>query len=158
MFGSHSSPRAWIALTLALAGSLAAPSALAQTSGFNDGDSGALTMEAASTWPIWQWSGYGQFDYRRFDFYENAQDLSPETRGELDLRRLVLEPVVRISPKLRFVAEIEFEHGGTGSTVEYEPEEAGEFELELERGGEVILENAILEYLGTPARRWRVGK
>lgn len=128
-------------------------------SAFNDGDGGPVGAAAGdTTFPIWQWSGYGQFDYRRFDFYENAQDATPEARGELDLRRVVLEPVVRISPRLRFVAEIEFEHGGTGTTVEYEPEEAGEFEIEVERGGEVILENAFLEYLGAPTRRWRVGE
>ena len=36
--------------------------------------------------------------------------------------------------------EIEFEHGGTGSAIEYEAEEAIEFEQEQERGGEVELE------------------
>ena len=153
--------RCWRALILAVlvpAGLLAAMPAAAQ-SAFNDADSGPATSAAAGTpWPIWQWSGYGQFDYRRYDFYENAQDTTPEARGVFDLRRVVLEPVVRISPRLRFVAEIEFEHGGTGSTVEYEPEEAGEFEIETERGGEVILENAYLEFLQRPTRRWRVGE
>ena len=36
--------------------------------------------------------------------------------------------------------EIEFEHGGTESAVEIEEEEAGEYESEVERGGEVALE------------------
>ncbi|MEZ5652970.1 MAG: hypothetical protein R3E87_20745 [Burkholderiaceae bacterium] len=153
-------PRLAVALgLLATALSLLSVAARAQTSSFNDGDSGpTAAAEVEAAFPIWQWSGYGQFDYRRFDFYENAQDTTPEARGELDLRRVVLEPVVRISPRLRFVAEIEFEHGGTGSTVEYEPEEAGEFEIEVERGGEVILENAFLEYLSAPTQRWRVGE
>lgn len=37
-------------------------------------------------------------------------------------------------------AEIEFEHGGTESAVEIETEEAGEYESEVSRGGEVALE------------------
>ena len=36
--------------------------------------------------------------------------------------------------------EIEFEHGGTGSSIEYAAEESIEFEQEQERGGEVELE------------------
>lgn len=37
-------------------------------------------------------------------------------------------------------SEIEFEHGGTGSSIEYESDEAIEFEQEQEKGGEVELE------------------
>ena len=37
-------------------------------------------------------------------------------------------------------SEIEFEHLGTGATIEREYEEAGEFEQEIEKGGEVALE------------------
>ena len=36
--------------------------------------------------------------------------------------------------------ELEIEHGGTESAVEIEEEEAGEYESEIERGGEVALE------------------
>ena len=35
--------------------------------------------------------------------------------------------------------EIEFEHGGTESAIEIENEEGGEYEAEIERGGEVAL-------------------
>ena len=37
-------------------------------------------------------------------------------------------------------SEIEFEHGGTGSAIDIEEEEAGEYESEVEKGGEVALE------------------
>jgi hypothetical protein len=57
-----------------------------------------------------------------------------------------------------FVAEIEFEHGGTGSAVEFEPEEAGEFESEVESGGEVILEQAYLQVEFKPALNLRFGE
>jgi hypothetical protein len=44
-----------------------------------------------------------------------------------------------------FNTEIEFEHGGTESAVEVEAEETGEFEKEIERGGEVALEQFWLQ-------------
>jgi hypothetical protein len=37
-------------------------------------------------------------------------------------------------------SEIEFEHGGTESAVEMDADEAGEYEAETEKGGEVALE------------------
>lgn len=42
-------------------------------------------------------------------------------------------------------SEIEFEHGGTESAVEIEEEETGEYESEIERGGEVALEQFWLQ-------------
>ena len=41
--------------------------------------------------------------------------------------------------------EIEFEHGGTESAIEIEEEEGGEYESEIERGGEVALEQFWLQ-------------
>ncbi len=41
--------------------------------------------------------------------------------------------------------EIEFEHGGTGQSIEYEAEEAIEYEQETEKGGEVELEQFWLQ-------------
>ena len=42
-------------------------------------------------------------------------------------------------------SEIEFEHGGTESAIEIEEEEGGEYESEIERGGEVALEQFWLQ-------------
>ena len=42
-------------------------------------------------------------------------------------------------------SEIEFEHGGSGSAIEYEADEAIEFEHETEKGGEVELEQFWLQ-------------
>jgi hypothetical protein len=48
---------------------------------------------------------------------------------------------------VRLEAEVEIEHLGTGSTLEFDKfEEFGEFETEIERGGEVQLEELTLEY------------
>ena len=53
--------------------------------------------------------------------------------------------------------EIEFEHGGTESAVEIETEEAGEYESEVERGGEVALEQFWIQKSFTRAANLRMG-
>ncbi len=53
--------------------------------------------------------------------------------------------------------EIEFEHGGTESAVELEADEAGEYESEIERGGEVALEQFWLQKAFSDAFKVRTG-
>lgn len=53
--------------------------------------------------------------------------------------------------------EIEFEHGGTESAVEIEEEEAGEYESEVERGGEVALEQFWIQKTFMPQLSVRAG-
>ncbi|MGF1547813.1 MAG: hypothetical protein ACFCUG_10850, partial [Thiotrichales bacterium] len=104
------------------------------------------------------WQGYGVINYQRYDFFENVQDNTPQTRARTDLERIILAPKYDFGHGISFVAEIEFEHGGTGVTVEYEPEEAGEFKTEIEKGGEVVLEQAHLQIERNPALNWRIGE
>ena len=104
------------------------------------------------------WGGYGVITYQEFDFYENAQDDSSEARATTDLERIVLAPRVDLGNGFYFIGEIEFEHGGTGTTLEFEPEEAGEFESEVEKGGEVVLEQAYLLVDRHPRFKWRIGE
>lgn len=54
-------------------------------------------------------------------------------------------------------SEIEFEHGGTESAMEVEPEEGGEYEMEVERGGEVALEQFWIEKTFNRALNLRMG-
>ena len=104
------------------------------------------------------WSGYGIINYTKQDFYANAQTATPESRATTDLERIVLAPTFSMGKGYKFVTEIEFEHGGTGSTVEYESEEAGEYEAEIEKGGEVVLEQAHLLIEQSPLLNWRIGE
>lgn len=54
--------------------------------------------------------------------------------------------------------EIEFEYGGTGSAREIEwYEENGEYEVEIEKGGEVALEQFHITKLIHPAFNIRAG-
>ena len=85
---------------------------------------------------------YGTINYQIFNW-----QTFPNKRASIDLERFVLEPSYRISKKLKLRAEIEFEHGGTGASVEFDRfEEFGEFEFEIEKGGEVILEQLNLDF------------
>lgn len=104
------------------------------------------------------WEGYGVVNYQVYDFYENVQDDDPDTRARTDLERIVFAPRYDFGNGYSFVAEIEFEHGGTGSAVEFEAEEAGEFESEIENGGEVILEQAYLQVELVPQVNLRFGE
>lgn len=54
-------------------------------------------------------------------------------------------------------SEVEFEHGGTESAVEIEEEETGEYESEIERGGEVALEQFWLQKSFMPQLNVRLG-
>jgi hypothetical protein len=105
-----------------------------------------------------RFEGYADFNYQRYDFYENAQSAVSTSRGQTDLARFVLAPSYDFGRGWSFAAEIEFEHGGTGAAVDYEREEAGEFEIEVEKGGEVALEQLWLQYEYSPALAVRLGE
>jgi hypothetical protein len=87
--------------------------------------------------------GYGdlQFAYHRFGPDQNRDGGSQrDHRVTFDTTRFTLELEGELPAGVEFAAEIEFEHGGTGTTQEIEYDEFGEFETEVEKGGEVVLE------------------
>ena len=98
-------------------------------------------------------SGYGVINYANFDW-----ELDRNRRAAIDVERFVVSPKYRINDTIRLEAEIEFEHGGTGSTMEFDKfEEFGEFETEIEKGGEVIIEKLAAVFSIHPALNFRVG-
>ena len=96
-----------------------------------------LTVQVAHTdAERFQVSGYGVINYANFNW-----DTDPERRARIDVERFVISPKYHISKGIRLEAELEIEHGGTGITMEFDRfEEFGEFEMEVEKGGEVIVE------------------
>jgi hypothetical protein len=87
-------------------------------------------------------SSYGVVTYSNYD-WETDHDL----RDDVDFERVVLGVAYRPTHTVKLEAEVEIEHLGTGSTLEFDKfEEFGEFETEIERGGEVLLEELELEY------------
>ncbi|MDZ7780719.1 MAG: autotransporter outer membrane beta-barrel domain-containing protein [Gemmatimonadota bacterium] len=102
----------------------------------------------------WSLSGYGVVNYFAFDW-----DTDPERRSAMDVERLVLYPGYDFGNGIRLDAEIEFEHGGTGVTKEFDKfEEFGEFETEVEAGGEVLLEQLNVRIDLKPWLNLRVGR
>ncbi|HYI02451.1 MAG TPA: hypothetical protein VD972_41310, partial [Hyalangium sp.] len=88
----------------------------------------------------------------QFAFHNHGENQNREGGAQRDARmtfdttRLVLE-LEGALPEYGLEAEIEveFEHGGTGSALELEYEEFGEFEQEVEKGGEVLIEELYLK-------------
>ena len=98
-------------------------------------------------------SGYGIIHYSHFDW-----ELDPGRRAAIDIERFVIAPKYRINDTIRLESELEFEHGGTGSTMEFDKfEEFGEFETEIEKGGEVIVEKLAAVFSFQPSLNFRVG-
>lgn len=97
--------------------------------------------------------------YRQFETFETVNATTPYTRKSLDLSAFELTGEYKISPKSELELEIEFEHGGTGSAMEFDPfEESGEFENETEKGGEVVL-SEFYYFHGFGYQNWiKVGK
>lgn len=91
--------------------------------------------------------GYGEMIMSR-NFYSSswqryafpAKYADTDGYGRFDIPRAVFMFGFDFGKGWTFGTEIEFEHGGTGTTVEIEEEETGEYESEVEQGGEVVLE------------------
>ena len=78
-------------------------------------------------------------------------------RNTISIPRFVLALDYKFTPKWILGAEIEFESGGTGSAVELENSENGEYETEIEKGGEVAIEQFHITRLIHPAFNVQAG-
>ena len=94
-------------------------------------------------------------NYKRYtsaELYKNDKGF-----GQFDLPHVVLYLGYDFGKGWSLGTEIKFEHGGTESAVEIEEEETGEYESEVERGGEVALEQFWLQKSFSPALNLRMG-
>ncbi len=111
-----------------------------------------------------QIGGYGEAVYSynfysdHYRCYSRASDhASDRGHGRFDLPHVVIWLGYDFGRGWSMGTEIEFEHGGTESAVEIEAEEAGEYEAEVERGGEVALEQFWIQKTFRPWANIRVG-
>lgn len=109
-----------------------------------------------------RFGGYGEIvanfkDYGTNRFYGGKDGNSKEHRASISIPRFVLAIDYKFNKKWILGAEIEFEAGGTGQAVEIEDSENGEYETEVEKGGEVALEQFHITRLILPAFNVRVG-
>ena len=101
--------------------------------------------------PRLQIGGYGEATMQRMFYSDDVFRYSYPTQykngkhGRFDLPHVVFYLGYDFGRGWKLGTEIEFEHGGTGSAVEIENEEGGEYESEVEKGGEVVLEQFWIE-------------
>ena len=96
--------------------------------------------------------GYGEVA-AKYCFYSNnylrygktPEKYKNDRYGEVDLPHVVFYVGYDFGRGWSMGTDIEFEHGGTESAIEIEEEEGGEYESEIERGGEVALEQFWLQ-------------
>lgn len=96
--------------------------------------------------------GYGEVALSRnfysdspFRYSNAAKRKNDPSHGRFDIPHAVIYLGYDFGKGWTMGTEIEFEHGGSGSSIEQENEEAGEWETETERGGEVELEQFWLQ-------------
>jgi len=102
--------------------------------------------------------GYGEavmtrnFYSQHFNRYiDPATYKDDDSHGRFDLPHVVINLGYDFGKGWSMGMEVEFEHGGTESAVEVDADESGEYEAEIEKGGEVALEQFWINY---QYRRW----
>ena len=91
--------------------------------------------------------GYGDIRFSWHDYGTNqnlTHGAQKDSRLVFDTTRFALKLKASMPWDLHFEAELEVEHHGSGGALELEHEEFGEFEQDLELGGEVNLEELYL--------------
>ena len=96
--------------------------------------------------------GYGEVAYTRNFYsdnqyrYRNPKKYKDDpSNGRFDIPHAVIYLNYDFGKGWKMGSEIEFEHTGTGSAIEIEADEGGEYEHEIEKGGEVELEQFWIE-------------
>lgn len=121
------------------------------------------TTQKIKTSSRFQIGGYGEAVMQRLFYsdsparYAYPASHKDKTHGRVDLPHVVFYLGYDFGRGWRMATEIEFEHGGAGSTYEIEKTEAGEYETEIEKGGEVALEQFWIEKTFAPYANLRLG-
>lgn len=108
--------------------------------------------------------GYGEVAMSRNFYSDNVYRYSKASEyadakghGRFDIPHAVVYLGYDFGKGWTMQTEIEFEHTGTGSSVEKEFTEAGEWETEIEKGGEVELEQFWIQKSFFPQLNVRMG-
>lgn len=103
--------------------------------------------------PRFEFGGYATATYERFDW-----DTDEDRRARADVERFVFEAAYQPSEWFKVEVEFEVAHGGVGAALEFDVfEEFGEFEQEIEKGGEVEIEKMQAEFLFSRPLSLKVG-
>lgn len=103
---------------------------------------------------VYTYNMYSDSPYRYMfpDRYKGTQG-----HGRFDLPHVVFMMGYNFGKGWSINTEVEFEHGGVETALEVEGDEAIEFEHEIERGGEVFLEQFWIQKSFTPWANLRAG-
>ncbi|MDR0728680.1 MAG: hypothetical protein LBF19_00950 [Prevotellaceae bacterium] len=115
------------------------------------------TFGASDSSSVWskarrlQVGGYGEAVMQRMFYsdspsrYSYPERYKNESHGRMDLPHVIVYIGYDFGRGWKLGSEIEFEHGGAGTTYEIERTEAEEYETEIEKGGEVAIEQFWIE-------------
>ncbi len=145
----------------------AEPTKSVASSDDNDNNNSSYTTVSTQYDGDWRFrmGGYGEMlgtwkDYGINRWSGSNKGNSKINHAEVSLPRFILALDYKFSDKWILGAEIEFEAGGTGTAYELETgtgSENGEYESEMEKGGEVALEQFHITRLIVPQFNVRVG-
>lgn len=117
------------------------------------------SLAQAQEYPSFEYTAYGFLTARQYDKFKTVLNLNPYTKRDVDLTEFALEGKLLLNNSSAVEFEVEFEHGGTGSAMEFDNfEEFGEFETEIEKGGEVVLHEIYYEKYFDNKVELKVGK
>ncbi|MDR0511083.1 MAG: hypothetical protein LBH06_08330 [Rikenellaceae bacterium] len=109
----------------------------------------------------YRFGGYGEMLFQRMDYgadrYKDPSGAPRDKRAYVSIPRTILAFDYKFRNDIVLGTEIEFEYGGTGSAMELEYDEAGEYEMEIEKGGEVALEQFHITKRFAPWLNLRAG-
>lgn len=122
----------------------------------------AATAADTAGYNKFRFGGYGEMvasfkDYGTNRFAGTAEGSKNTHRNTIAIPRFVMAFDYKLKHNWILGAEIEFESGGTGTAIELENSENGEYETEIEKGGEVALEQLHITRLIIPQFNIRAG-
>ena len=94
--------------------------------------------------------------FNRYQFPEKYKD--DPAHGRFDLPHVTVNMGYDFGHGWTMGMEVEFEHGGTESAVEVDADESGEYEAEVEKGGEVALEQFWIQKSFSRSLNLRMGE
>ncbi len=96
--------------------------------------------------------------YGIVNYYGYKWQTDPQRRNRIDPERFAFEPKYQLNKNIALEVDIEFEHGGTGASMEFDRfEEFGQYEQSIEKGGEVVLEKLAARITIIPELNFLVG-
>ncbi|WP_413559836.1 hypothetical protein [Bdellovibrio sp. HCB209] len=120
----------------------------------------SVPKNSVEAFPKLSFKSYGYFTFSQHETFKAVNDLTKYNRRKMDLAEIAFEGTYDLTPSSKIEFEVEIEHGGVGTAMEFDPfEEFGEFETEVEKGGEVALSEFVYKKsFDTTGSALKVGK